>query len=92
LADASELPVPAWEIEILALVLNQLNSPLTSDKVICHESRAEALGAGDFDMQKAFTETHPLHSIRGHRPTVKSMLIGLHSQVGEVRLGPDTDP
>ncbi len=42
--------------------------------------------------QKAFTETHPLYSIRGHRPTVKSMLKGLNSQVGEVRLGPDTDP
>jgi hypothetical protein len=59
---------------------------------IYRESRADALRTGDFDMQKAFTETHPLHSIRGHRPTVKSMLRALHSQVGEVRLGPDTDP
>jgi hypothetical protein len=34
LADASELPAPAREIEILALVLNQLNGPLTSDMEI----------------------------------------------------------
>lgn len=43
-------------------------------------------------MQKAFTETPPLHSIRGRHPTVTSMLRGIRSQVGEVRLGPDTDP
>jgi hypothetical protein len=43
-------------------------------------------------MQKAFTETHPLHSIRGRHPTVKSMFRGLHSQVGEVGFGSDTDP
>jgi hypothetical protein len=39
LADASELLVPAWEIEILALVLNQLNGPLTSDMAIWRKSR-----------------------------------------------------
>jgi hypothetical protein len=36
LADASELPVPAWEIVSFALILNQLNGPLTSDMAILH--------------------------------------------------------
>jgi hypothetical protein len=39
LADVFELMAPAWEIEILALVLNQLNGPLTSDMASLRQPR-----------------------------------------------------